>query len=910
MINLWYISFFILLPVSVFSQNLFTEKDEKKELLLPGKIALISFNIENTSEQNKIYDIAARTADPTIEAVIRKDSIEVLARESKVYILPVKVSSKTAAGKYQVTLILTDRTTNSVIEKHSQIVVSSIKNISLHNIEAPQYLRAGQVLRASFQIKNQGNVAEYLRFETNADLIEGIDTVHLQPGEVRIIEVVKNTDINLPNNDIYYLRLTAHSLTDSLSKWHTGTHTTLISVKPASNDIYHRLPVYISGAYIGMQDKGVYSGGFQGEIRGSGSLNNKNSDLLSFRAVSPNPVKFNIFTQYEEYFINYKNDRWYVHLGDKVYASSMLTEFSRYGRGAALQYRFKNVSLGGFYNHPRFFVDIRDEFNVYSTVHINKEDDITAGYLYKIPQDDSTKMGYNAARVSERAHLPYVKANIQSLKYFKILAEASYSHTGMHNGSGYMVQLQSHYLKSLSGNLSYIKTSPFYAGYFSNASMFNGYLRYLLSKRITLSASYVQDAKNIQRDTFTLSVPYREYQQYGARYKYAKHGALSLLSGIQRYQDRLEPKLFDYREAFARVTIEQKMAFLNFNVEGQLGRTTNYLLGYKGTSQYYTTNLSFQKLKTSFNLFASYMQTARYQLKEYKTLYYGIRTFSRFSDNTQLGIFYQNNYQPEEYYADRNLMEVSLHQRLSSKHYLDLSGRYVLQRGETGKKDFIVSLKCTYRLNIPVQKTASYTSLYGNVRNLGVAKTEGLRLMLGNHIALTDRFGNYIFKNVVPGDYVLEIDRTSININDIPDVQLPVPLQLSGKENVFNFGMTVASSIKGMVKVEERNASPIAFNNNKDKNYGVIIEASNGKEVYRKICLFNKPFDFTYLRPGTWDIKVYPNGWEKEYKIITGAQSIVLKAGDMQYLDIIVVRQRGEIKYQQESIKITYQGSK
>src|SRR5690606_39697734 len=115
--------------------------------------------------------------------------------------------------------------------------------------------------------------------------------------------------------------------------------------------------------------------------------------------------------------------------------------------------------------------------------------------------------------------------------------------------------------------------------------------------------------------------------------------------------------------------------------------------------------------KTSFNLFASYMQTARYQLKEYKTLYYGIRTFSRFSDNTQLGIFYQNNYQPEEYYADRNLMEVSLHQRLSSKHYLDLSGRYVLQRGETGKKDFIVSLKYTYRLNIPVQKTASYTSL-------------------------------------------------------------------------------------------------------------------------------------------------------------------------------------------------------
>src|SRR5690606_36961870 len=177
----------------------------------------------------------------------------------------------------------------------------------------------------------------------------------------------------LPNNDIYYLRLTAHSLTDSLSKWHTGTHTTLISVKPASNDIYHRLPVYISGAYIGMQDKGVYSGGFQGEIRGSGSLNNKNSDLLSFRAVSPNPVKFNIFTQYEEYFINYKNDRWYVHLGDKVYASSMLTEFSRYGRGAALQYLFNNVSLGGDLNRSSSYSEYLDTLPVLRSVLVTND---------------------------------------------------------------------------------------------------------------------------------------------------------------------------------------------------------------------------------------------------------------------------------------------------------------------------------------------------------------------------------------------------------------------------------------------------------------------------------------------------------------------------------------------------------
>jgi hypothetical protein len=36
-------------------------------------------------------------------------------------------------------------------------------------------------------------------------------------------------------------------------------------------------------------------------------LTNKNTSQIEFHAATKNPVEFNAFTPYEEYFINYKN---------------------------------------------------------------------------------------------------------------------------------------------------------------------------------------------------------------------------------------------------------------------------------------------------------------------------------------------------------------------------------------------------------------------------------------------------------------------------------------------------------------------------------------------------------------------------------------------------------------------------
>lgn len=375
------------------------------------------------------------------------------------------------------------------------------------------------------------------------------------------------------------------------------------------------------------------------------------------------------------------------------------------------------------------------------------------------------------------------------------------------------------------------------------------------------------------------------------------------------------PKQFNYEEVFFRISANQKISDFLINLESQFGKTENHITGFSGNSNYYTANLSYDKYNTIFNLFGSFAKTSRYREKNQRQLFYGIKVMNRLSEKSTLNLSYQNNFMPEEYFKDRNQFELLFKQKIKQVHSIDLSGRYMLHRGAMGHKDFIVSLRYTLQLNIPIRKIASYSSLSGNIRNLGIEKTEGIRLNLGNHIAIADKEGKFLFKNVVPGDYFLEIDRASTSMDDISDVSLPIQLKVEEKtENNFNFGMTRAAKITGQVTLQGEAHHDSQFNwsgttivKSKTSNH-VIVEANNGKQIYRKICEIGSNFDFTYLVPGTWKVKIYGNNLDKRFRIVKDNFEIVLRAGEIKKIAIELIKNEIEIKHQKETIKIGYKG--
>ncbi|MDQ1160460.1 hypothetical protein QE422_000828 [Chryseobacterium sp. SORGH_AS 447] len=906
MIKKFKLYIFSLFPVLTFSQ----QKDfvDKKDSLPPGTITSVSFILENPTNETQRYDLQIETSDSFIIPVVQQGEAEIPGNGKSVYIVPLKIAVETPQGKYFVRLKGIGKNSSEKFNKQIGFMVAGKRQISLTALSSPEFVKAGEIITSTFHLKNNGNVLENLVLESKNAVIDHQAAITLSAGEERIITVTKNTDPALGKNEYQNVNLSVYSADYPKENQSAYSSIKVISTNPGEEDIFHRLPVAASVSFIGMQNRGEYHDGFQGELYGKGSLDKDHKNLIEFHAVTRNPIEFNSFTPYEEYFVNFKRDHVFVHAGDKNYSSSFLTEYARYGRGMEVRLNTKKFGFGGFYNHPRFFRDIKDEFNVYTKYKITGESEITAGYLYKIPRTENTGFGFSTFRLDSNAHLPYVTGKFKINKNIEVSGEVSFSKTDKTSGNASMLQTVVS-LDKISGNMMYMRTSPEYAGYFNNTSTFNGNFQYQIFRKINIMANYVQDAKNFQRDTLFLAAPYRKYLQYGIQYKYNKNGSLMLYSGFQRYEDRLMPKEFDYKERFFRLSLDQQLGIFQINLQGQFGKTDNYLLGFSGNSSFYTANISFEKFRTSFNLYGSYAITSRYQMPNQKQVYYGARILNRFSDKSSFSVFYQNNYMPEEYFADRNLFELLYHQQISPGHEVDLSGRYTLQRGELGNKDFIFSLRYTLRLHLPTQKKADYTTLYGNISNLGVKKVEGIRLMLGNHLSITDQNGNFTFKNIVPGDYVLEIDRSTININDIPNVNIPASLHLTGKENTFNFGLTEAAIIQGTIDYSETGQPSFAqlpsIKDKKKKDY-IIVETSNGDQTYRKMAALGEPFDFTYLRPGEWKVKIYRNGLDKKYKIPIEQCELHLKPSETKMVTFHVIKQQTEVKFQQESIRVSY----
>lgn len=905
---------FLFFPVYIFAQSSGSSLADQSVIILPGETTSVAFILKNRTSNNSKFTVDVHSSSVDIMPILKGGDVVIPKGGSTVFVVPIHISKSAKNGIYELRVNLRSADGKIKFFKKQEIKVLRRQEIKLSVISTPKFLHAGEKIKVSFLLENHGNTTEKIHIESNAKVVDTAKVFVLEPGDMRLINIQKKTLEKMVENQEFSIHLKALSKSSPQKQWNAYSSTMVMTSNPKKKDPFFRFPISVSLATIGARNRGHFQGGFQGEIYGKGVLYPEKNDLLEFRFVSPSPIDFNSFSDYEAYFVRYKNSSYSVHLGDKTYSSSYLTEYARFGRGAEVNYTLGQFTFGGFYNHPRYFGAIKDEFNVFTSIRFNENTELTAGYLLKLPQNQNQNEASRFNVFYETMHLPYLKAEFSPFKAVKLSTEVAYSKSEVTEGFGYRLHGQAA-LKNIRANFNYIITSPEFNGYFSNTTSISAQLNYRLFKHLSLSASFLQDAKNIKEDSLFLSAPYRKNLRVGARYQYKPDGSVSVYSGTRRYKDRLEPKQFDYKEQYAEIEVNQGVGFLTLNATAHFGNTSNFLSAFTGESTIYSANISAEKFNTTVNLFGSYAKTSRYQQLEQEQIYYGIRVLSRFSDKNYLSVFYQNAYRPEVYFSDRNLFEMSFHQQFLEQHEVELSGRYTLQRGELNTKDFVYSLRYTFHFGVPIRRIAEYTSLSGTVKSLDGSKIEGVRLRLGTHIAIVDAQGHYEFESLVPGEYYLDFDRSSLMLKQIPSIQFPVKLKLKNKhegERIFNFGLTTAAAIHGIVQLSqlgtnrEDTAPIIPTLMDKKKNESVLVEVSNGLETYRKLCDLNEAFNFTYLRPGRWNIHVYKNGLGERVSVETNTITVDLKPAEISQINLSVVEKPIEINYQKESIEVIY----
>lgn len=880
---------FFIIPYVSQAQKLTVDLVNQKEFLSPGKVQTLVFKITNPFPKDILITPKSTLPKGWVLAAAPYD-LNLAANETKIYLVPIQIPINASKGEDKINLVINDKTNTVLYSQDFVVTVNQVQLITLNLISAPSYVKAGDTINSFFMLKNEGNVTENIFIENSArTFIKGDNPIALLPGTSTIINAYQSTELRQPKPSQNLIKITASVKKDSIQPAFASHITNVIPVFPVNDDVWLRFPVRIAATFLGRQEMNDFKTGFQGEIYGRGALNEENTKLLEFRAIGPDRFGLTVFSQYEEYFINYKSNNFYAHLGDKVYSSSFLTEFSRYGRGVELIQKFNKLEIGGFYNKPRFFKYIKEEVNVYAKVNFNTKNNIRYGYLLKrkdTNQDD---------------HLHYVAGEGNVFNKIGIQGEYALSSNNQTKGNAWQLQAQS-YFKKLDLNASYIYASPHFSGYYTNTQFFTANVNYRILPKLSLSSNYQKDARNFERDTLYGAAPYREAFQVGIRYNYLKKGAISLFSGTQEYEDRMENKQFFYKEKFNRIELSQDIHKISINLQMFFAETTNYLINSTGKSSLYTTNVSYSNKGNSISLYGSYSTVNRYATKDEKLFLYGGRINAHIYNRWDASLFYQNTYYLEDYYTDRNLLELALNYRVAPNQQINILSRYALAQHQLENKDFAFSVRYVLDINAPIKKIKEYGFFEGNISTLGSAQTEGIKLHLGPYSAITDAKGHFLFKNVKPDTYFLEIEEGTLGVKDITDIDIPAKITIVEGANYFDFGITKASGIKGIMMLDDKDAD--------NKQQSVIVEMTSDNQVFRKVCNITKPFDFTYLRPGDWKLKVYRNGLDGKYKIHTDDLNLTLTSNEEKQVEIKISKTEKEIKYLQKPMRVGFNSSK
>lgn len=881
--------FFILCSSFLYSQEVSTVLVNNSKSLLPGGAHSLVFRITNTSTKPiTLYPEVVLPNSWNLSNTI--DSVTVKANSFYLQIVNLSIPSIAEAQNYPIAYILKTKEGQHIAKEATSLKIKKITKASLSLIEAPTFVKAGDTLKASFTIKNEGNAAQNILLQSTDGEIKTNTALSLLPGQTSRVELHKKTFTGLTKPTYLSIKLQAAIKNSETPAIFAYANTKVIPSIESKQDAFHRFPIEVTGSYLGREAEGVYKDGWQGELYGRGSIDQKGTKVLEFRAVTPDQFDLSAFGQFEEYYANYKTRNFFAHIGDKVYSSSMLSEFARYGRGVEVDATINKWELGAFYNNPRFFSAIEDEFNLSAAYHFNVNNRAKYGVLHKRMNDNTS------------ATIGYFTASTSLSKNINLEAEYSLSTSKEKTGQAYYIKGQASYNK-FNATAQYLKADADYQGFYTNSTFINGNVNYRISPKVNVSANFNQDARNIERDTLYSNAPITNNYLVGLQYRYSKNGSIGVYGGHRESEDQLESQLFNYKEDIFRINMSQQIGMLDIDLEGQFNNTDNILTGFENNSTIVTANISFTKFLANFNIFGSYYNTSRFQLDQDQEQYiYGGRISSDFSSKTRFNVSYQNTYSLEEYFLDRSLFEAQVTQQLFRNHEISLIGRTFMLQQEVDRKDYSFMLRYTVGIGIPIKKVHEYASLSGTISNLGVRNIKGIRLILNNKVAITDNKGTFKFNNVLPGMYFFEIDGSTLDLHDIPTKSIPMEVEITQGENFVDFGLTKASSISGKIDINaisRASKEPIA------EHESIIVEVSNGKETFRKICLLKDPFEFTYLRPGTWKLKIYRNGLSKLLEIKTTQMELETTADRDTEVVISIYKKERTIRFQKKQVSIS-----
>lgn len=887
---IFFVTFFVH-SVQVCSNNLEVKllNGKRKEMAI-GSTSNVLIMFTNHSDTIKEFDIKLITTDRYWRQIMDYSSNLIEKDASFTKIISIHVPKNVKAGDYSIEWGVFEKPDNQLVEKVTiPIRVLPSYQIRVDKLTSTPYLFSGDTLNAKFSIQNL----------SNADVSVAANIIYSAKPEIRYFNIpqdstiITNISVTTPKDLEHYSQQRVAVIATVKDKPETLSASTLyFDIIPTDNvkfDGYNRFPVKFSTvlASSNYTQKRIYGALF--DIRGSGFIDENENKKLEFHLRGPDRRGNPILGLNDEYYLVYNTPKYNISLGDNNFDLSELTESSRIGRGVQLQYNFNKISFGSFYHKPRYFPLIRQVYSFYTNYKINDKFGFSAGYLAKT---DTLKNVTNLLTFSG-AQRPF--------SWLKSEFEVAMGQHQQKTTKAYMgaLNISSSFISS---NVRFKYAEPDFPGFISSSMALTSGITTNL-KITSLSVNYSFNSSNLALDTLYANAPYNKNLILSATFPIGMDNSLGLSANSIELEDRSVNALFHYSKYFGRISLQNKIGKVNMNIYGDLGKMENFQQVNSGDmTDFYNGYLSLKyayKQALSVSGFINYQGGKQYMVTGFNRFYYGGSVQFNLK-KTFFSFDFQNDYELKDYFRNRGLLSLQVHHEINNNHEFELSTNYNLLKNSLDMKELSVQLRYSYILNAPLSRKKNIGSLSGRVINKGVESVEGIIFNLNGKKTMTDKNGYFKYPMVKVGTYVLTMDESRFKINTIAGTPGPYRIEIQpGREVPFEIELTKAARLQGRIVImEDEKSGSKGYYPVKEEIDKLIIEASNGTETFRILSKNDGTFRFNDLRPGSWNIKVYPNGIPSGYVLEKSQFSFVLSAAMEEHLDIVLRKKSRVIQFQ------------
>jgi hypothetical protein len=859
---------------------------------LPNKIVNIPFFIKNSSESP--ISASVNIELPERWSLITKSETAVIKPgEQKFTVASIQIPSAYPVGNYTVTVSVLNSVSGEKISfSKTDIKVNEIEKISLQLIESPEHVLAGETYKGRFLLQNQGNTKKNIFIETTNCIVEGTPEISLNPGESKEISVTMQTTEDLINTQRVFC--TVRALLSGEVQESVFRPVIIFPVKNTGRDLYFRYPVNASASYLATNQDEVYQSVWQFELSGNGSLDPQGKHQLEFLARGPNSSNLSFLGLYDQYYISYANKNLELSVGQKSYSFTPLTESSRFGFGVESKVIFNSgLGFGFTYVNPRFYEGIKNEMAFHS--HYEKDRNNKVGVYYVLKKNEG---------VEDEISLVSLNTSFQPWERTTIEVEASRGFFGEIADNAFRGNINTQFwIFRAAGN--YFYTGKNYPGYYSNSTFYSGSFSAQLTSKINFGVYARQDFTNAQLDTFFVTAPYSRSLQTFLNYNIASRTYLKIYLREYERKDRLALDKFHYKTRSVNSQFRQKLNRFEYSLLGEYGQTTNFLNDQTQNTYRGTTNLGFRfNSNNAIRIFGSYSNVNSFVSGEQRNVTAGLSVSSQLFKNFKANFYLQNAYDIEDYYRNRNLMQLNLNYNFLRNHELSFRSYYTLFRRETKDPEFFLSATYSYKLGVPVKQVIKAGDVKGRVTNDEGEPVEEVVLHLYNKTTITNNNGEYLFKTIPPGQHLLSIEQSGFEINEIPNIPMPVQVDvIEDRETTLNFRITEGAKLTGKFKLTETDGAPVKNSTTIPGN--IIIELKSDFEQFRITSNEDGSFSFPLVIPGEWTFRIYENSIPEGFEMDKKLYRFDFNPGENIDLQIDVKRKERKIIFKSQNISLS-----